>query len=66
MSALLSRIERSLMIVARIVDIDETALPIFVRLDAEYQAEAARVAATTKHSALARARALAQVKEVRA
>lgn len=61
--ALLARIERARLIVARVVAIDPAGLPIFERLDAEYSAAQAEVAARRIDDPIAKARALAQARK---
>lgn len=61
--AMLARIERAHLIVARIVAIDPAALPIFERLDAELMAARAEQEARRMDDPIARARALAQARK---
>ncbi|SEN87960.1 hypothetical protein SAMN04489859_102059 [Paracoccus alcaliphilus] len=58
----ISRIERALLITARVVAHNAAALPIFERLDTELQAARAELAARHTDDPLARARALAQLR----
>ncbi|MFT4013017.1 MAG: hypothetical protein QM682_06370 [Paracoccus sp. (in: a-proteobacteria)] len=60
---MLAWIERAHLIVARVVEIDPSALPIFERLDAELAAAQAVDAARHLDDPIALARALAQARK---
>lgn len=66
MAVPLARLERTLLILARVVERDMTALPIFERIDAEYRAALARQEAMKAPDPIARARALAMTRKAEA
>lgn len=62
--AFIADLERAHLILARVVEQDISALPIFERLDAELLAARAEMAARRMDDPIARARALAQARKV--
>lgn len=60
---MIARMERALVMAARLVAQDVAILPIFERLDAELSAVKADVAAHRMNDPIARARALAQARK---
>ncbi|UFM64200.1 hypothetical protein LOS78_01635 [Paracoccus sp. MA] len=61
--AFIADLERAHLILARVVEQDIAALPIFERLDAELLAARADLAARRMDDPIARARALAQARK---
>ena len=66
MAAPLARLERALLTLARVVERDLTALPIFERVDAEYRAALGRQEAMKAPDPIAHARALAMTRRAEA